>query len=274
MKFGIRLVLAYDGTDFCGWQEQENQRCVQSTLAHAISRITDGPVTVKGASRTDRGVHALGQVASFATDRELSTRRWAYAINRYLPPDVAVQAAERCAVDYEPRFDARNKTYRYLLHLGALREPLWRDRAWHLGRQLRHDFPRWDDLSDAEHQLDVARMREAAQVLVGTHDFHAFRQAGDTRRDTTRTLIRVDIEERHAGVADLVAIEVQGTAFMKNMVRIIAGTLVEVGRGRMDRQAVAALLSPEAIRDDGGITAPPQGLTLLSMEMGRQGRTV
>lgn len=269
MKFGIRLVVAYDGGDFSGWQTQAGLRCVQSTLAEAIERIACHPVTVKGASRTDAGVHALGQVACFATNRELSTRRWAFAINRYLPPDVAVQAAEECDVNYEPRFDARNKTYLYLVHLGPLREPLVRDRAWHLGRQLRHDYPRWDDLSDPVHEIDLPRMREAAQVLVGTHDFQAFRQAGDTRDDTIRTMLRIDVVEQHAGHPDLLGIEVQGTAFMKNMVRILAGTLVEVGRRRMDADDVRALLLPGADRQDGGVTAPPQGLTLLSIDTGR-----
>jgi len=269
MKYGIRLAVAYDGSDFSGWQAQAGQRCVQSTLASAIERIADHPVAVKGASRTDTGVHAMGQVACFATDRELSTRRWAFAINRYLPPDVAVRAAEQCEVDYEPRFDARNKTYRYMVHLGPLREPLMRNRTWHLGRQIRHDYPRWDDLSDPVHRLDVSRMREAARALIGTHDFQAFRQAGDTRRDTVRTMLGIDVEERHMGDPDLLAIDVKGTAFMKNMVRILVGTLVEVGRERMDANDVRALLSPDADRQDGGVTAPPQGLTLLSISLGR-----
>ncbi|MDD9932204.1 MAG: tRNA pseudouridine(38-40) synthase TruA [Myxococcales bacterium] len=267
---GVRVVLAYDGTDFCGWQHQEGQRTVQRSLAEAAARVCQHPVEVWGASRTDSGVHAEGQVAAFATSRELTPRRWVTALNRYLPPDVAAREVVPCAPDYQPRFDARDKTYRYLFHLGAVRDVLLRNRAWHLGRHVQRDYPSPDSFQDARAVLDLAAMRRSAARMIGTHDFRAFRAASDTRETTERTMLRVELKERHLGNPNLLALTVQGTAFMKNMVRIMAGTLIEVGRGRLSAEQLEHLLSPEGHRRQAGVTAPPEGLTLLSVTLGRK----
>src|SRR5262245_18903752 len=136
MEHGVRLTLAYDGTEFAGFQRQPETRTVQGVLEQALARIAQAPILTRGASRTDAGVHAEGQVVAFAPTRELAPERWLLAINRYLPADVAVQAAARCAPDYEPRFDALHKTYRYLFYLGAARQPLLRTRAWQLVRDV------------------------------------------------------------------------------------------------------------------------------------------
>jgi len=258
-RHGVRLVLRYEGTAFAGYQEQPGQRTVQGVLQDAVERVAGHPIKARGASRTDAGVHADGQVVAFDTTRVLPPERWGLALNRYLPDDVAVRTAESCAVGYTPRFDAQHKTYRYLLHVGPLRDPLLRTRVWHLGRQLR----------SLRGPLDLAAMRDAAARLVGTHDFKAFRAADDERELTVRTLHAFEVIDAYLGNAELIALEVVGSAFMKNMVRILTGTLVEVGLGRMAPGAVSALLEASAQRSAAGPTAPALGLTLVSMVLGR-----
>lgn len=269
MQHGVLVTLAYDGAAFAGWQSQPGQRTVQDALAEAAARIAHHPVKVRGASRTDAGVHAEGQVAAFATDRALGARRWTLALNRYLPDDVAVRHVETCAPDYEPRFDALDKTYRYSFYLGVVRDPLLRGRVWHLGKLLQHDLEDRDRLDGARPRLDLDAMRRTAAVLEGTHDFRAFRSADDVRDNTTRTLHRVALAPGAGGDANVLALEVTGDAFLKNMVRVLAGTLIEVGRGRFTPEQVAASLGPEGERRQAGMTAPPHGLTLLRVRLGR-----
>jgi tRNA pseudouridine38-40 synthase len=262
VQHGVRLVVAYDGTDFAGWASQQDQRTVQGVLAAAVMRVCRHDVMVRGASRTDSGVHAEGQVAAFASTRELEPKRWRLALNRYLPADVAVREVEACEPDYEPRFDARDKTYRYVFNLAEVRDPLRRHYAWHLGRHAAKRGRRGL-------KLDLGAMRGACERLVGTHDFRAFRGAADTRGVTVRTLIRVGLEEAYSGDPALLALEVRGNAFMLNMVRIIAGTLVDVGRGRLTLDQLSALLSPRGERPGAGMTAPAHGLTLVAVNLGR-----
>jgi tRNA pseudouridine38-40 synthase len=266
---GVLVTIAYDGTGFAGWQVQPGQRTVQAVLAAAASRIAHHEVIVRGASRTDAGVHAEGQVAAFDTERALSPRRWALALNRYLPDDASVRRAEACAPGYEPRFEALHKTYRYLFHTGTTRDPLMRTRVWRLGRLARHRLPDPNRLDGAQPRLNLAAMHETTTVLRGTHDFHAFRSADDTRTNTVRTLHRVELVEAYAGDRDLLALYVTGDAFLKNMVRVVAGTLMAVGRGRLTPADVAALLGPDGNREGGGVTAPAEGLTLVDVTLGR-----
>lgn len=267
MQRGVRLTLAYDGTEFAGFQRQPTARTIQAELEAAIARVTQTPVVTRGAGRTDAGVHAEGQVVAFDTDRELPPRRWLLALNRYLPDDVAVQAVSECAPGYDPRFDAIDKLYRYLFYLGLGRAPLLRHRAWHLSRAgAARDEARIDSRAC---QLDLTAMREAAAALVGTHDFRAFRASDDTRENTQRSLHRVDLIEAFHAQPHVLALEVRGSAFMKNMVRIIAGTLVAVGRGRLTPTQVAALLQSTAVRSKHSETAPAHGLTLVHVSLGR-----
>lgn len=271
---GVRITLAYDGTRFAGFQrqrtlpDQSEVRTVQGVLEAAIARITGVPVAVRGASRTDAGVHAEGQVVAFDTERELPPRRWLLAINRYLADDVAVQAAAQCEPGYEPRFDAVDKTYRYLYHLGLARDPLLTRRAWQLARS---GTPPDDDAAPFTRSgsLDLDAMRAAAAQLLGTHDFRAFRAADDERDNTVRTLHRVELLEDFHERPNLIALEVQGSAFMKNMVRIIAGTLLAVGRRKLTAADLPQLLGPNAVRTRQMETAPAHGLTLLRVTLGR-----
>jgi len=262
MEYGVRLTLAYDGTNFAGFQRQPNERTVQSVLEAAVGTIAQHAVTARSAGRTDAGVHAEAQIVAFDTTRQLSSQRWRLAINRYLPADAAVQDVTLCDPLYHPRFDAIDKTYRYLFHLGAAREPLLRHRAWHLTRGR----TRADDQSVV---LDLPAMHAACALLVGTHDFRAFRAADDVRPNAQRTLFRVDLIPNWQNRPDLLALEVQGSAFMKNMVRILAGTLIAVGRGRMTPADVAGLLTSGSIRSKLSETAPAHGLTLVLVRLGR-----
>jgi tRNA pseudouridine38-40 synthase len=268
MTLGVRLTVAYDGTALAGFQRQPDVRTVQSELEAAIAHVTQHPVVVRGAGRTDAGVHAEGQVVAFDTERELPPRRWLLALNRYLPDDVSVRAVSECAPGYNPRYDALDKLYRYLFYLGLGRSPLLRHRAWHMGRGGPHSDVA-EPLSRAC-PLDLPAMHRAAAALVGTHDFRAFRASDDVRENATRTLHSVDLLEGFHDQPHVLALEVRGSAFMKNMVRIIAGTLIAVGRGRMTPEEVAASLHAAATRSRLADTAPAHGLTLVHVTLGRQ----
>lgn len=255
--FGVRLVVAYDGTAFCGFQLQNQQRTVQGDLEYALAQMAGHPVRLRAAGRTDSGVHALGQVVAFDSARSIRARGWMLGLHAHLPEDIRVQSAASCAVGYNPRFDSAGKIYRYLIQTGEAKNPLLRNRAWQLGNPA---LP------------DVARMRAAAEQLVGTHDYRAFRQADDARENSVRTLFRVEVREGIAGDPSLIAIEVHGTAFMKNMVRILAGTLTDVGMGRIAPERVPRMLGPTALREWTGQTAPAQGLTLVEVKLGRHAK--
>jgi tRNA pseudouridine38-40 synthase len=270
MLRGVRLTLAYDGTAYAGFQRQPSARTIQAELEAAIARVTQSPAIARGAGRTDAGVHAEGQVVAFDTERALPARRWLLALNRYLPDDIAVQAVHECAPGYNPRYDALDKLYRYLFYLGLARSPRLRHRAWHLARVRGRDTGEDAELSSRACRLDLAAMRETANALVGTHDFRAFRSADDARENSQRTLYSVDLLEAYQADPHVLALEVRGSAFMKNMVRVIAGTLIAVGRGRMLAEDVAALLSPAAVRSKLSETAPAHGLTLVHVSLGRQ----
>lgn len=256
---GILLTVAYDGTAFSGWARQPEQRTVQGTLESAVAQMNGEQVIVRGASRTDAGVHALGQAAAFDAARDIPASGWLLGLNAALPDDLAVRAAREVPDGYSPRFDTANKLYRYLLCVDDVRDPLLRHRAWHLGSRVRGKSLR---------PLDVAAMRRAATHLVGTHDFRAFRAADDEGKTTVRTILSFDVVEGHIGDPRLVALEVRGTAFMKNMVRILAGTLVDVGTGGRGED-LSELLGEHAVRKDAGLTAPPDGLTLVEVRLGR-----
>ncbi|MDW8362564.1 MAG: tRNA pseudouridine(38-40) synthase TruA [Myxococcales bacterium] len=261
---GLLLTVAYDGTAFSGFAAQPGRRTVQGVLQSAIATLTGERVELRGASRTDAGVHATGQRVAFDTARRMPLDRWVRAFGAVLDADVAVRAVHECDPGYNPRLDARHKRYRYLLHLGPARDPLWRTRAWHLGLRFAHP-----DARRGGPWLDVEAMRRAAALLVGTHDFSAFAAAGDRRADRTRTLFEVRVAERAHDEADLVSIDVVGTAFLQHMVRILVGTLVEVGRGHRAPEYVGTLLRPGASRASAGPTAPPHGLCLVEVALGR-----
>jgi tRNA pseudouridine38-40 synthase len=239
----LRLLLEYDGSEFHGWQRQPGLRSVQGDLEAAVKLMTGEAVFVRGAGRTDAGVHALGQVANFRTEARIPTGGFLRGLNANLGPDLAVLELDEVPETFDARLSARGKHYRYLLWNHLVRSPLHRRRSWH-----------------CRAPLDVAAMRQAAALLVGEHDFRAFRASDCERRTTRRLLRRVEVSRQGA----LVTIDVEGTAFLKHMVRIISGTLVAVGRAELTVPQVGALLE-HGDRTQGGMTAPAAGLTLVSV---------
>ena len=231
---GVALTVAYDGTEFHGWQAQHELRTVQGALEAAVRRMVgEGASRVRGASRTDAGVHAEGQVAAFDCPLLIPPRGWTLGLNGHLPDDVAIVDARVVAPGYTPRFDAKEKLYHYRIYVGPTRDPLRRRVAWHLPPGFsRRDLPapREGDegVRDVRRYFDVDAMREAARSLEGEHDFHAFRAADDPRESTVRTMHEVSIHVPDHDPSELI-LHVRGNAFMKNMVRILAGTLVDVG---------------------------------------------
>jgi tRNA pseudouridine38-40 synthase len=246
----IKLTLAYDGTDFHGWQVQPGMRTVQGVLAEACERILRHPVKPDGAGRTDAGVHARGQVASLTTPSTVPIEKLGRAITSHLPDDVAVVAAEEAPAGFHARFSAKAKWYRYRILDGRRRDPFERRTAW-----------------EVDATLDVDRIREAARGLLGTHDFRSFArtdarytQAEGGPEVTVRTLHGIDALRQ----GPIMTLDVRGDGFLYNMVRAIAGTLVEVGRGRRPQDFPSrALLAHH--RSAAGPTAPPQGLFLMEV---------
>ena len=240
----IRLVVEYDGTGLHGWQRQPNGATVQQHLEEALAKLLAHEVAVTGASRTDAGVHARGQVASFRTERTIPVRGIRRAINTMLPPQISIRDAAEVPESFHPRFSATGKHYRYTLLVRPERSPRWRDHAWH------YTDP-----------LSLSTMIEAANVLVGQHDFSAFRAAGCAAKTTVRRVDSVTITR-----PDPVRVEVdiRGNAFLRQMVRIMVGTLAEAGSGRWTAAQVAEILEKRD-RTQAGITAPSQGLELIDV---------
>jgi tRNA pseudouridine38-40 synthase len=241
----IKLVVEYDGTGLCGWQRQDNGPTVQQHLEEALARMVGEPVAVTGASRTDAGVHALGQVAHFQTAATIPLDGFRMGMNSYLPESIAVVSAEEVAADFHARFSARGKRYRYALYTRSSRSPLRRAVAWHRPGMV----------------LDLAAMRSAAAHMLGERDWSAFRAAGCTAKTSRRRVDSVEVSEPGP---HRVEIEVRGNAFLRNMVRIMAGTLVQVGEGRLEPGQVAEIVASRD-RTRAGQTAPAHGLTLVEV---------
>ena len=231
----------------CGWQRQLNGPTVQGHVEGALADLLGHPTPVIGASRTDAGVHARGQVCAFWTARTIPVHGIQRALNGRLPPQIAIVAADEVADDFHPRFSARGKHYRYTILTRDERSPRLRDRAWHL-----------------HHALDLPAMRRASTSLIGEHDFAAFRAAGCSARTTVRRIFAIEVTTLEP---DLVVVDVRGNAFLRNMVRIVVGTLAEVGTGaRPDAQVAEILASLD--RTTGGVTAPAHGLELVEVFYG------
>ena len=240
----VRLKVAYDGSRFFGWQRQDGFASVQQALEEALLELTGRTATVHGAGRTDTGVHALGQVAHVHVETRLGDDELCRALNAHVPEGVVVRGLETCADEFHARFGARSKRYAYVTSTTRFPPPF--------GRAHRHWTP---------HALDVGAMRAAARDLVGRHDFKAFGNTGSPRATTVRRVDGIRFVVR----ARAFAFVVQADGFLYNMVRTIAGTLLDVGRGKLDRGAVARALASGA-RDDAGPTAPACGLYLVSVQ--------
>jgi tRNA pseudouridine38-40 synthase len=240
----IQLILEYDGTDFVGWQRQPNGRSVQEEVERALEILVGTRVPVAAAGRTDAGVHALGQVAAFDDPRGLPLKAFARGLNAVLPKDVAVVDALEAPPDFDPRRWARGKRYRYRISNRRRRSPLRRRSHWELFAAL-----------------DLSAMQAAAQALLGRHDFSAFRASDCEAKSPVRELRELGIARGEE--AELV-LDFEGTAFLKHMVRNLTGSLVEVGRGKRPVKWIAEVLASKD-RTRAGPTAPPQGLSLISV---------
>lgn len=243
-KKRIRLFVAYDGTNYHGWQVQNNGITIESELNRCLSELLGEPIEVIGASRTDAGVHALGNVAVFDTQARMPAEKISYALNQRLPEDIRIQKSEEVALDWHPRHCDSRKTYEYRIYRGEFELPT---------KRLYSLF--------TYHSLDVAKMQEAAQYFVGEHDFKSFCQVNAQVESTVRTIYEVKVYEEGT---DLI-IRVTGSGFLYNMVRIMAGTLLEVGKGKRSPQEIAEIIKARN-REAAGPTAPAHGLTLVKYE--------
>ena len=291
----IKLVVAYDGTNYSGWQIQPNAVTIEQLLDKAINSLTGENIHVTGASRTDAGVHAMGNVAVFKTNSTIPGRRWAYAINRFLPDDIVVQASWEVEKNFHPRHCNTVKTYEYKILNTPFPFPKERNYSWHVS-----------------HDLNINKMKEAAQILVGEHDFKSFCCVRTQTESTVRHIYSIEIikengdnnkncldmkaSDNMSGLSDkifgknyscddklqnnnvsaanradnisngsYITIRIKGNGFLYNMVRIIAGTLMQVGRGQLTPAAVQNMLLSKD-RCSAGQTAPPQGLTLMGID--------
>ena len=239
----IHMTIEYDGTNYAGWQRQANALAVQQVVEEKLGRLTGEAVVVHGASRTDAGVHALGQSVHLDTESRIPGDKFSYALNTMLPPDIRVIHSEETDSGFHARFSAVGKRYRYLFwdapHAGAL------NRFTH---------------AHSIYRLDDEWMRREARALIGTHDFAAFAASGSVVRDTVRTIWRADVTRSGSEVM----LVVEGNGFLYNMVRIIAGTLQGIGSGKLEPGALERAIST-GDRLDLGITAPAKGLTLMEV---------
>lgn len=243
-KKRVRLTVAYDGTAYHGWQLQNNGITIESELNRCLTDLLGEPIQVAGASRTDAGVHALGNVAVFDTAARIPAEKISYALNQRLPEDIRIQRSEEAPPDWHPRHVESRKTYEYRIYRGTFPLPT---------RRLYTHFTYYD--------LDVEAMRAAAKYLVGEHDFKSFCQTGAQVESTVRRVHSLEVLEQGPELV----IRVCGGGFLYNMVRIIAGTLMEVGQGRRRPEDMEAVLAARD-RRAAGPTAPARGLTLVKYE--------
>ncbi len=243
-KKRIRLTVAYDGTNYHGWQLQDNGNTIEAELNKGLSELLGEEIRVIGASRTDSKVHALGNVAVFDTVSRMPAGKISYALNQRLPEDIRIQKSQEVPADWHPRRCESRKTYEYRIYRAEFPMPVKRLDSYFVYQPL-----------------DVGRMREAAAYLEGEHDFKSFCQTGAQVESTVRTIHSLWVEEQES---DLI-IRVCGNGFLYNMVRIIVGTLIEVGQGRREPESMQEILGA-LDRAAAGPTAPAHGLTLVKYE--------
>lgn len=239
-----KITIEYDGTAYCGWQVQPNGRSVQAALEEAIATFFGAPIRLTGSGRTDAGVHAFGQVANFLVDADDDEHRILRGLNALTPPDISVTRIETVAGSFDARRDARSRVYEYHILNRSTASPFFRNRAWHV-----HD------------RLNLEAMGEGVGCLIGEHDFSSFRAAGCEAVHPVRRIDRAFWTLRE----DMLVFTIEGTAFLRHMVRNIIGTVVEVGRGLRSPEAMADLLEARD-RAQAGPTAPPHGLYLCEVK--------
>ncbi len=242
----IMLVVAYEGTNYCGWQVQPNGITIEGELNRALSELLGERIVVIGASRTDSGVHSYGNVAVFDTDTRIPAEKISFALNQRLPEDIVVQSSKEVLADFHPRHCNSRKTYEYRILNRSVPLPMCRRDTYFYHRAL-----------------DVEKMQRAADCLVGEHDFKSFCAAAAVVETTVRTIYSLDVRR----MEDIITIRVTGSGFLYNMVRIIAGTLIQIGEGRKEPESIKEILAA-CDRGAAGPTAPAHGLTMIGIEFG------
>ncbi len=240
----IKLTIEYDGTKYHGWQIQKNANSVQETMEKAISKLLGSEVSLVGCSRTDVGVHAYGQVAHFLTASSIPAEKFSYAINNLLPNDIVIRQSEEVSEDFHSRYSAKGKKYRYLIYNDAHASAIMRNRSYHVRPELCFE-----------------ELQRAASYFIGQHDFAAFQATGGQVRSTVREIYSVDVSKKED---KLICIEVSGNGFLYNMVRIIAGTLIYVGMGKISADDISRIIQGKD-RTKAGKTAPAEGLYLMEI---------
>ena len=236
----IKLIIEYDGTNYSGWQSQENAISIQDKIEEALKTVTGENIKLIGSGRTDGGVHAFGQVANFYTSSTIPGDKFSFIINNVLPDDIKIILSEEVNFNFHSRFDAKRKRYRYVIYNGRMPSPINRNYSFHF-----------------KYNLDVDKMIEASKYLIGTHDFSSFKGRGSVVKSPIRIIYDINIKRK----GDFIEIIFEGNSFLRFMVRIIVGTLVEIGNGKRPISDMKRILDSKK-RCGAGLTAPPQGLFL------------
>ena len=241
----IKLVIEYDGKDFNGWQKQPTKLNIQGEIEKAIKQITEEDVDLTASGRTDAGVHALGQVANFKTNSNIPIEKIPIALNSNLKKSIVIQSAEEVEERFHSRLNCKRKTYRYIINHSKYGTAIYRNLETHIPMKL-----------------DIQKMQQAVKYFEGEHDFKAFKASGTSSKSSVRTIYKAEVID--AG-NERIYIELTGNGFLYNMVRIIAGTLVEVGMGKIEPKEIKTIIESQK-RENAGKTLPPQGLYLVNVE--------
>ena len=239
----IKLTIEYDGKDFNGWQKQPTKLNIQGTIEQAIKQITGEDVELNASGRTDAGVHALGQVANFKTNSQIPIEKFAIAINSKLKRSIVIKKAEEVDERFHSRLSCKKKTYRYIINNSPEGTAIYRNLETHIPQKL-----------------DLSQMKKAIKYFEGEHDFKAFKASGTSSKSSVRTIYKADIYQEN----EKIFIEITGNGFLYNMVRIIVGTLVEVGLGKIKPEKIIDIIQQRK-RENAGKTFPPNGLYLLKV---------
>lgn len=239
----IMLVIEYQGTKFSGWQRQIGKRTVEEEIEKLLKEITKEDIKLIGSGRTDAKVHALGQVANFKTKSTIPATRFKYILNTKLPEDITIRESKEVNMDFHSRFSAKGKKYKYLIYNSKMPSALKRNFTYHIAKEI-----------------DIDKMRDASKEFIGTHDFTSFKGKRSVVKDSIRTIYKIDIVKNK----DIIEISIIGKSFLKYMIRIIIGTLLEVGYGNLTREDIREIISSKD-RTKAKKTAEPQGLYLMKV---------
>lgn len=243
----ILIRIAYDGSKYYGWQRQNDFVSVQQKVEEALSALLKQNINIRGSSRTDTGVHAMAQGAVFEADTTIPMDKLPYALNSFLPKDIVVWQAREVSDEFHPQYSVLDKTYEYKIQNAVFRNPMLYNYT---------DFVRYN--------LDIDKMQKACEYFIGEHDFNAFCASGAQSKTTVRTIYSLSVDKQN----DIISIKVRGNGFLYNMVRIIVGTLVEVGRGKIQPNEISDIIL-SCDRAKAGKTMAPNGLTLMEVNYGK-----